>query len=767
MFVFFCCCVCAGPAARTAAHPRLISPRSLHCAQDGLSSPTAGVRSTSIVALARMLETFAQRQSFRAHGLCQRLCSAAEGVLTAQAPPAGAHGAAAAALYGVHAFHADAALGVLVLVYLAFEDGTAANLDFLASPPLIALSLRLLADAAPAAMRADAALAQALAQAALPRPASSTAPDAGSAVLSNAASVRAPALPLEAQLQPFLQRGSSAGAEGGAGALSRQTPPRALSGHVSALDLALYIPLRCCLSGDLGAEGGASASASASSASEGGAGAAAKGALLVRHATPVIRDALRQSLGGRGLQALALAAAHFSRALQDLASGPPAPAPASASASALPQPPPQDLHPAARAALARGIPATHLLPLSRLSATLSLLNDASFLSEENTAQLAQTVVPQKCLLGEEAGGAAALGGGGGVSLVSVLLSCVSWGVGWLGRREGGGEGSSEDNPAAEAVLGSLRVLVNLTHCYAPGCKALVSARRIAVGGEGEEGSSSSSSSSSSTPSWGVSVVLSVLHFAQGSSSSSSGSAHTAHFDALVLALGCLANCVEKDARVYDLLVGRDLACGSSGEAAGPAQQPHIPLHIPPADAAVLLGGRPTPHSATTAPSPTPATLPPHSTQCPALAYLVWMLAQLLGRMGFSDAGGAGSSSSSSSRRSPRAGVEGEGEGEEGEGEGSGVCDPDDAVLAGYLTLLLGCCLKYEARDKPASAILLWMGRLVRASGGASPVGGGGGAWEARGPMPPALARARVAQSQCHCRHPLASGPVAPAPSTMP
>jgi hypothetical protein len=31
----------------------------------------------------------------------------------------------------------DAALGVLVLAYLAFEDGTQANLDFLASPPLV------------------------------------------------------------------------------------------------------------------------------------------------------------------------------------------------------------------------------------------------------------------------------------------------------------------------------------------------------------------------------------------------------------------------------------------------------------------------------------------------------------------------------------------------------------------------------------------------------------------------------------------------------
>ena len=33
----------------------------------------------------------------------------------------------------------------------------------------------------------------------------------------------------------------------------------------------------------------------------------------------------------------------------------------------------------------------------------------------------------------------------------------------------------------------------------------------------------------------------------------------------------------------------------------------------------------------------------------------------------------------------------------------GVCDPDDAVLGGYLTLLLGCCLKYELAAKARQA----------------------------------------------------------------
>ena len=125
------------------------------------------MRCASVLALARMLESAPQRHSLRAHGLCQRLCAAAEAVLTAQAPAAARAAAPAAAFYGVHPFHRDAALGVLVLAYLAFEDGTQANLDFLASPPLVALSLRLRAECAPAgAMRADPALGPALAGAA-------------------------------------------------------------------------------------------------------------------------------------------------------------------------------------------------------------------------------------------------------------------------------------------------------------------------------------------------------------------------------------------------------------------------------------------------------------------------------------------------------------------------------------------------------------------------------------------------------------------------
>lgn len=49
---------------------------------------------------------------------------------------------------------------------------------------------------------------------------------------------------------------------------------------------------------------------------------------------------------------------------------------------------------------------------------------------------------------------------------------------------------------------------------------------------------------------------------------------TGGFDALVLALGCLANCVERDARVYEQLVGKELSTEAegSGSEQGVSQQ---------------------------------------------------------------------------------------------------------------------------------------------------------------------------------------------------
>lgn len=108
-----------------------------------------------------------------------------------------------------------------------------------------------------------------------------------------------------------------------------------------------------------------------------------------------------------------------------------------------------------------------------------------------------------------------------------------------------------------------------------------------------------------------------------------------------------------------------------------------------------------------------------------------MLAQLLGRMGFIDAAVVGAGGGVSSREgSPRDGRSPGGEGKAAASEAlEDVCDPDDAVIAGYLTLLLGCCLKYETKERReasgssssssstsadgTSSVLQWLGRLVQ------------------------------------------------------
>jgi hypothetical protein len=559
--------------------------------QDGISSPTLSVRCSSFLALAKMLDSSAARHIFRVHGLCQRLCGAVEEVLLGQLPAP--QRASRSALYGVHPFHADAAFGVLALIYLAFEDGTQANLDFLASPPLVALSLRLLAHSLPPAVaRTDPALAAALApqpiagsrglpassqpplssfsstfssSSAAAAAAAPVAPVGAHKALPNAPSARVSSVPLEEQLQPFLLRGCSAAWEaalagGQVPPFSRQTPPRGLSGAVTPMDLALYIPLRCCLSGDLGAEGkqqqqqqqlqgaavtsnssggcgggggdggeaAAAATATTSSgdtsrtAETGGSSGSSNGALLSRHAAPIIRDALRLSLGGKGLQALAVTTVLCASAVRELAAADGASSEASTAAASA------EWHPDCRAAVARGLPPSHVLPLARLTAVLGLLNDASFLSEENTACLAQMAVPLELL-----GGGV---GEGCTSLVSVLLSITSWSTHYLkqqqaastasrSKRSGIGSSSSssaDENPVLEAILCCLRVLVNLTHCYAPGCKALVSSRCLVSeemlsprkgksSGQGG-GGGGAAKPTTGTEVWGIGVVLSVIRF---------------------------------------------------------------------------------------------------------------------------------------------------------------------------------------------------------------------------------------------------------------
>ncbi len=192
----------------------------------------------------------------------------------------------------------------------------------------------------------------------------------------------------------------------------------------------------------------------------------------------------------------------------------------------------------------------------------------------------------------------------------------------------------------------------------------------------------------------------------------------------MLALGCLANCVERDARVYEQLVGKELSTEAegSGSEQGVSQQA----------LSVMMG---TAGGGGAASATASSSSPPPSAReslCQPLAYLTWMLAQLLGRMGFIDAAVVGAGGGVSSREgSPRDGRSPSGEGKAAASEAlEDVCDPDDAVIAGYLTLLLGCCLKYETKERReasgtssssssstsaggTSAVLQWLGRLVQ------------------------------------------------------
>ena len=153
-----------GPDKRARASTSVVSGRLLEELDyhlEGVTSPTSAVRTSCIIALAKMLVAPAVRHSFRAHGLCQRLCSAGEACLVAPLPPV--HRTHPTAQYGVHSLHGDAAFGLLSLALLCFEDGTRANLDFISSPTLITLAMRLLLEGLPGVAASDAALSAALA----------------------------------------------------------------------------------------------------------------------------------------------------------------------------------------------------------------------------------------------------------------------------------------------------------------------------------------------------------------------------------------------------------------------------------------------------------------------------------------------------------------------------------------------------------------------------------------------------------------------------
>ena len=156
---------------------------------------------------------------------------------------------------------------------------------------------------------------------------------------------------------------------------------------------------------------------------------------------------------------------------------------------------------------------------------------------------------------------------------------------------------------------------------------------------------------------------------------------------MVLALGLCANCVEKDARAPALL----------GALSVEASLGWLP---PGAVAALRMGG---------------GGGGGHRVRLPATALLCALVAPLLARMGFS--GGEG-------------------------GEEEPACSPDDVVLAAYLSLLLGYCLKGEG----GGAVLLWVGRVLEALGGC-----GGGA-----PPPPPLPPVETAAERARLERAAAS-----------
>lgn len=521
----------------------------------------------------------------------------------------------------------------------------------------------------------------------------------------------------------------------------RLRPPTTAQGRVLPQDLALYLLHRCTnlaadehepdvSAGNNGSKTDGSSASSFSSAStsveshDGGGGTRGKSAsnrtagfaqlqqqaqaqqqpeqtaaameaterALAQHMS-LARDAVRSACNGKGLHVLAAVTTDAARSSREMAASVSPSSSASSASSAAAQsglPNPAAIahlaksNPQLAACASLGIAPRYVLPLMRLRLCLTVLEEVSFLSGDNTAALAQcTSIASVLVRSADESSPTSSSKAAGVpvvaercSLVSVLLCIVDWSLVFLEGRgynfvasndsdgggsaaaagssravgSGSGAGSSGnssgragkqagagaasapsssaaalsssqqfafaahingEHPVMDALQGALRVLINLTNHYMPGCRAVDIAHNAAplpstapTSSAAASAFPSTSAAAPSAPStlamrqgilhfspdaWGLGAVIRVAaafgshakHPAGASparkrkeqekdgntgSSASTNSADSskaslaasrqniAHFDALVLALGLLANCLEHDAGARQALM---------------------------------------------------------------------------------------------------------------------------------------------------------------------------------------------------------------------
>ncbi len=492
--------------------------------QDGARSLDAGVYSSSFLALARMLQSADTRGVLRSQGLCHQICRTIEAALDVRR---------SAASRGISI---DVAFGLLVLVYLAFEDGTRPNAEFLSSRPLIELTMLVIAESCGDFLQAESSVENLCAATARARP-TAVAPNRGN----NSSSTKS----LVEELQQFLHPAPTARATHGSPELH---PAHTFTGSITPSDLALYIQLRVCKLTD---EGGLS------SESESGAVAVPEAAFPSTESSDsdmmlqstAARNSLRLAANGRGLLILALIASDAASTFCKMATSPPPPSASAALMATI-----QDK--ATLLALKHGVAPRFTHPLARLRIVLAVLEDALFLSQENTAELAAAIVPSRV----SSANVSADGSCARNSFVSLLLSIAECSSLWLrgavsrvSQLDAPTTGASDD-PVIDILHAALRVLMNLTNNVPQGCAALLAAKSI------------SQSHVRADRDWGLSVVVQVavdfqsprvnlktrssksirVHREEVQSTGMVPSVSASQFDALVLSVGLLANCIEID-----------------------------------------------------------------------------------------------------------------------------------------------------------------------------------------------------------------------------
>jgi len=662
------------------------------------------------------------------------------------------------------------------------------NLDFLSSSSLVALSLRLLAEELPHVVECDATLSSQFAciiqEDAVGGGGATVSRGSGMGgkILSNASGrvVKEERLPV--LLQPYLAsvRKASSGSLGLRNALLSTVDA------VSPIDISLFILLRC-LSGAMDECGGGAAvsgqhssnpttdsssmpttAISSSSGASGGFDASLiVSPQLLAEWKMTLRETLHQSLGGRGLNFLSIYVAQLSHSLRRHTASPVFPLDSRT----------EDLQGMVRLqallalleeASANDADNISLLVHTHVPLELVIVSPpfggekreeevvgGQLASEKTTSALD---LREKSYYRPYSSSSSSSSGKSkttaNITLVSLLTNIIEWCLIWaesqqlnefaVAGTEGGiqlqqvegqqrnvandGRCAEADIPVIEVLLACLRVLVNVTHGYSPGCKALYASTPLFAEGESSTSTSTTTLNHSGVHySWGIDIIFRVV-FTAGQVSLSGNPAGggrlspilsfpkttTAHipsagnvgaaaaeeavsvlasaqdlqpssvarFDALVLSLGLLTNCVEKDSRTYQALCSGRLSGGCfmrSGETASSSGSPKT-----------CVGA-----SAATSPAASISAAWPHGQS--SLTFLCFLLASLSRRLEF-DPVKVGSSARFSPSLSVGGGKEEEEEEEGGEGEEEedvGGLHPDDVIQAAYISLLLGCCLRCE------------------------------------------------------------------------